>query len=99
MSDKQETRLKEIYRRMPDAAEQLIAQGFHKAAFDAVLQEMRFEQSVDFWSITVLYAYKLVLINLSSYCGIVDGRAIAFLKEKEIAGDLKVFASFWEKDR
>ena len=64
LSDKHETRLKEIYRRMPDEAEQLIAQGFHKAAFDVVLQEMRFKQSVDFWSITGLDAYTMVLINM-----------------------------------
>ena len=64
LSDKHETRLKEIYRRMPDEAEQLIAQGFHKDAFDVVLQEMRFKQSVDFWSITGLDAYTMVLINM-----------------------------------
>ena len=96
LSDKQETRLKEIYRRMPDAAEQLIAQGFHKAAFDVVLQEMRFKQSVDFWSITVMDAYRMVLFNMYWLHGNVDGRAVDLLKEIELAGDLKLFASFWE---
>ena len=64
LSDKHEKRLKEIYCRMPDEAEQLIAQGFHKAAFDVVLQEMRFKQSVDFWSGKVFDAYNMVLINM-----------------------------------
>jgi hypothetical protein len=81
---------------MPDEAEQLIAQGFHKTAFDVVLQEMRFKESMDFWYVTVLCAYKLVLINMSCYYGNVDGRAINLLKEIELVGDLKLFASWWE---
>jgi hypothetical protein len=96
LSDKQETCLKEIYRRMPDAAEQLIAQGFHKAAFDVVVQEMRFKHSVDFWTITVMDAYRMVLFNMYWLHGNVDGRAVDLLKEIELAGDLKLFASFWE---
>ncbi len=90
LSNKHETRLKEIYRRMPDESEQLIAQGFHKDAFNVVLQEMRFKQSVDFWSGKVLYAYRLVLCNMYWQHGNVDGRAITFLKEIELAGDLKL---------
>ena len=43
LSDKQETCLKDIYRRMPNEAEQLIADGFHNDAFDVVLQKMNFE--------------------------------------------------------
>ena len=96
LSNKHETPLKEIYRRMPDEAEQLIAQGFHKAAFDVVLQEMRFKQSVDFWSGKVYDAYYMVLINMFWYYGNVDGHAVDLLKEIELAGDLKLFASFWE---
>jgi len=88
LSDKHETRLKEIYRRMPDEAEQLIAQGFHKAAFDVVVQEMRFKHSVDFWSLTVLDAYTMVLMNMPLLLGNVDGRALDLLNELELAGDL-----------
>ncbi len=54
LSDKHETCLKEIYCRMPDEAEQLIAQGFHKATFDVVLQEMRFKQDQNKWRQAIL---------------------------------------------
>jgi hypothetical protein len=43
LSDKQETYLHEIYSRMPNVAEQFIAQGFHNDAFNVVLWEIRLE--------------------------------------------------------
>jgi hypothetical protein len=42
LSDKQEAYLKDIYQRMPTEAEELIARGDHKKAFNVVLQEICF---------------------------------------------------------
>ncbi len=42
LSNKQETCLKDIYCRMPNEAEQLIADGFHNDAFDVVLPKNAF---------------------------------------------------------
>ena len=55
---------------------------------------MHFKQSVDFWSGEVFAAYHMVLINMYWQHGNVDGRAIDLLKEIELVGDLKLFASF-----
>ena len=59
LSDKQEASLKDIYHRMPKEAEQLIAQGFHNDAFDVVLREIYFAQSVDFWMREVISSYQM----------------------------------------
>jgi hypothetical protein len=42
LSDKQEAYLKDIYHRMQKEAQQLIAQKFHKDAFDVALREICF---------------------------------------------------------
>ncbi len=68
---------------MLNEAEQLIAQGFHNDAFNVVLQEMHFKESVDFWLVNVLYAYKMVLITMYWQRGNVDGHAINVLETNE----------------
>ena len=83
LSDKQETSLKEIYRRMPNSAEQLIAQGFHNDAFDVVLREIRFKRSGDFWMGEVISTYQDVINNIYLYEGDIDGHLIDFLEITE----------------
>jgi hypothetical protein len=51
---------------MLNEAEYLIAHGFHNEAFDAVLQELSFERSVDFWTREVINAYLTVRNNIMS---------------------------------
>ena len=64
LSDKQEAYLKDIYHRMPKKAQQLIAQGFHKDAFDEVLWEICFAWSVDFLMREVISTYQTVINNI-----------------------------------
>ena len=100
LSDKQETCLKDIFRRMPNEAEQLIADGFHNDAFDVVLQKMRFERSVDFWTREVVNAYQTVLNNIYISEGdVFDGHPVDLLDEIEMDDQLKLYASVWEVDK
>ncbi len=64
LSDKQEAYLKDIYQRMPKEGEQLIAQGFHKDAFNVVRQEICFAQSLDCWMREVVSTYQMVINNI-----------------------------------
>jgi hypothetical protein len=67
LSDKQEAYLKDVYQRMPTEAEELIARGDHKKAFDVVLREICFKRSVDFWTREVVSTYQTVIKNIYLY--------------------------------
>jgi hypothetical protein len=83
---------------MPEEAEQLIAQGFHNDAFDAVLREIHFAQSVDFWMREVVSTYQMVINNIYLYEGDIDGNLIDFLGIIDSEDNLKLYASVWEVD-
>jgi len=98
LSDKQEAYLKDIYHRMPKEAEQIIAQGFHKDAFDVVLWKLCFARSVDFWMREVVSTNQIVINNIYLYEGDIDGNLIDFLEIIESEDNLKLYASVWEVD-
>jgi hypothetical protein len=52
---------------MQNETEQLIAQGFHNEAFDAVLREWHFEQCVDLWSGVVQDVYETAQRNIQFF--------------------------------
>ena len=97
LSDKQEKCLEIIYRRMLNEADYLIAHGFHNEAFDAVLQELSFEQSVDFWTREVVNAYQTVRNKIMSSEVVIDGQLVDYLEVIETEDNLKLYASVWER--
>ena len=79
LSDKQEAYLKDVYQRMPTEAEESIARGDHKKAFDVALREICFARSVDFWMREVICTYLTVINNISPYQGDIDEKTVNYL--------------------
>ena len=74
----------------------MIADGFHNEAFNVVLQKMRFERSVDFWTREVVNAYQTVLNNIYIAEGdVFDGHAVDLLEEIEMDDQLKGIIYLW----
>ena len=71
--------LKDIHQRIPTEDEEIIARGDHNKAFNVVLQEICFTQSVDFWIREVVSTYQMVIKNIYFYKGDIDGNLIDYL--------------------
>ncbi len=96
LPDKQEAYLKDIYQRIPTEAEELIARGDHKKAFDMALREICFARSVDFWTREVVSTYQMVIHNIYLNEGYIDRNLIDYLEIIEYEDNLKLCASVWE---